>query len=66
MVIEKYANKALNQFGFKIYHSGNGSGSGGGLSVKSNMTCHKCGKNGCIQKYCRSNENFSSGKPTKK
>ena len=30
------------------------------------MTCHKCGKKGHINKYCRSKGNDSSGNPPKK
>ena len=46
--------------------SGNGSGSGKGSTARSDIPCHKCGKNGHIQKDCRSKGNGSSGNPPKK
>ena len=65
MVIGELVNKALEQVGFKIHCSGNGSGSGGGSSDKSNVTSHKCVKKGHIQKYYRSKRTRSSGNPPK-
>ena len=44
MAIEWLTNKDFKQVDIKIRHSVNASGSGGGSSVKSNVTCHKCGK----------------------
>ena len=61
--IEKLINKALNHVDFKICRSGNGSGSGRGSSARSDITDHKCGKNGHIQKDCRSKGNVSGGNP---
>ena len=66
MAIEQSINKALKQVDFKICRNGNGSGSGKGSSARSDITCHKCGKRGHIQKYCRSKGNGSSGNPLKK
>ena len=66
MDIEHSVNKDLNQVDFKIHRSVNCSVSGGGSSVKSNVTCHKCGKKGHIHKYCRSKVNGSGGNPHKK
>ena len=65
MSIEHLVKKYLNQVDFRIPCSVNGSGSGGGPSVKSNMTCHKSGKKGHIQKEYRSKETGSSGNPPK-
>ena len=50
--IEQSINKALKQVDFKNRHSANGGGSGKGSSVRSDITCHKCGKKGHIQKDC--------------
>ena len=61
MATDQLVNKALKQIDFKIRHNGNGSGSGGESSIKSNLSCHKCGKKGHIKKYCRSKGNGSSG-----
>ena len=66
VAIEQSINKALNQVDFKSRRSGNGSGSGRGSSARSDITCHKCGKNGHIQKDCRSTVNGSSGNTPKK
>ena len=66
MIIEQSVKKDVNQVDFKIHRSGNGSGSGGGSSVKSNVTCHKCGKKGHIHKYCRSKVTASSDNPHNK
>ena len=44
---------------------GNSSGSGGGSSSRSDMTCHKCGKNIHLKKDCRSKVNGSGGNPPK-
>ena len=66
MAIEQSINKALKQVAFKSQNSGNGSGSRRGSSTRSDKTCHKCGKRGHIQIYCRSKENGSSGKTPKK
>ena len=54
VAIEQPINKALNQVYLKSRRSGNGSGSGKGSSARSDITCHKCGKKGHIQKDCRS------------
>ena len=64
-VIEQSVNKALNQVDFKSRRIGNDIISRGGSSVKSNVTCHKCGKKIHINKYCRSKVNGSSGNPPK-
>ena len=56
--IEQSINKALKQVDFKSRRSGNGSGSGRGSTDRSYITCHKCGKEGQIQKYCRSTGKF--------
>ena len=58
-------NKALKQVDFKSRSSGNGSGSEKGSSARSDISCHKCGKNGHIQKDCRSKGNGSSGNSSK-
>ena len=50
MAVEKLINKASGQVYFKIHRSENGSGSGRGSSARSDITCHKCGKKGHIQK----------------
>ena len=63
MAINQSVNKALKQVDFKIHRSGNGSGSGGGSSIK---TCHKCVKRGHIKKDFRSKGNGSSGNPPNK
>ena len=64
--IEKSINKALKQVDFKSCRSGNGSGYGKGSSARSDITCHKCGKKGHIQKDCRSKGNGSSDNLPKK
>ena len=61
MTIEQSINKAVKKVDFKSHHSGNGSDSGGGSSVKSDVTCYKCGKKGHIKKYYSSKGNGSSG-----
>ena len=66
MTIEQLINKALKQVYFKRRRSGNISGSGRGSSARSDITCHKCGKKGYIQKDCRSKGNGSSGNSSKK
>ena len=66
MSIEQSINKALKQVGYKSRRSVNGSGSGKGSSARSDITCHKCGKKGHIQKDCRSKGNVSSGNSLKK
>ena len=48
VAIEQSINKALKQVYFKSRRSGNDSGSGRGSSVRSDRTCHKCGKKGHI------------------
>ena len=65
MTIEQSINKSLKQVDFNSRRSVNCSGSEIGLSTKSYITCHKCGKKGHIQKDCRSNGNGSSGKSPK-
>ena len=65
MDIEQSINKALKQVDFKSRRSGNDSGSGRGSSARSDKTCHKSGKKGHIQKYCRSKGNGSSGNTPK-
>ena len=57
MAMEQSINKALKQVDFNIRHSENGSGSGIGSSARSDITCHKCGEKGHIQKDCRSKVN---------
>ena len=66
MAIEHSINKDLNQVDFKSLRSGNGTGSVRSSSASSDITCHKCGKKGHIQKDCRSKGNGSSGTPHKK
>ena len=66
MAIEQSINKALKQVDFKSRRSGNVSGSGKGSSARSDITCHKCGKKGHIQKDGRSKVNGSSGNSSKK
>ena len=61
MKIEKSINKFLNQVYFKILHSGNVNGPDGGLSVRSDVTCHKCVKKIHIKRCCKSNVNGSIG-----
>ena len=65
VAIGQLVNKALKQVDFKIPRSVNVSGSGGGTSVKSNLTCHKCDKKVYIHKYCRSKGTGYSGNPPK-
>ena len=65
VAIEQLIDKALTQIGFKSRRSGNGSGSGGGSYVRSDMNCHKCGKKIHINKDCRSNVNGSGGNSPK-
>ena len=65
MAIGKLFNKALKKDDFNICRSVNGSGSVGRSSVRSNVTCHKCGKKVHIHKYCRSKGTGSSGDPPK-
>ena len=66
VVIGRSINKTLKQVNFKSRSSGNGSGSRKGSSARSDITCHKCGKKGHIQKDCRSKGNGSSGNSSKK
>ena len=66
MAIEQSINKALKQVDFKNQHSGNGSGSGRGSSVRLDTICHKCGKKGHMKKDCRSTGYGSSGDIPKK
>ena len=67
MDIEQYINKVLKQVDFRIRRSGNGSGSGRGLSARSvNGTCHKCGKKVHIKKDCSSTGYVYSGNTPKK
>ena len=64
--IEQSINKALKQVDFRSRRSGNCSGYGKGSSTRSDITCHKCGKKGHIQKDCKSKVNGSSGNTPKK
>ena len=66
MAIVHYINKALKQVDFKSRRSGNNSGSVIGSSARSDITCHNCGKEGHIQKDCRSTGNGYSGNTPKK
>ena len=66
VVIKKFINKDLNMVYFKSCRSVNGSGSGGGSSDMSDMTCHKCGKRFYINKDYRSKGNGSGGNQPKK
>ena len=66
VVIEQSIKKALKKVDFNSRHSVNVSGSGGGLSTKSNTTCHKFGKKGHLNKDYRSKVNGSVGNPPKK
>ena len=66
MAIEKSIKKALKQVDFKSRRSVNGSGSRRGSSVRSDITCHKCGKHGHIYKDYRSKGNGSSDNTPKK
>ena len=50
----------------KSRSSGNSSGSGRGSSSRSDITFHKCGKKGHIQKYCRSTGHGSKCNTPKK
>ena len=54
MVIDKAANKDLNQVDVKKLNIGNGNGSGGGSCTRSNVICHTCGNKGPLQKDCKS------------
>ena len=63
MAIEQLVNKALNQVDFKSHCIGNGSGSGGGSSIKLDVTYHKCGKKVHIKKDCKSKVTRYSGNP---
>ena len=66
MAIYQSTNNDLKLSYFKIRCSGNVSGSGWGSYIKSNVTCHKCGKKGHIQEDCRSTGTGFSGNPPKK
>ena len=66
MVIGNSVNKALKKSVLKSLNSGNGGDFGGGLSTRSNMICHKCGKKGHFWKDCRSKGNGSNGNPPQK
>ena len=66
VAIGKTINTALKQVDLKSRRRGNGSGSGRGSSARSDITCHKCGKQGHIQIDCRSKVNGSSGNSPKK
>ena len=66
MAIDQLEKKYLKQVEFKSHHSVNCSGSGGGSSARSNVTCHKCVKNCHIYKDIKSMGTGSSGNPTKK
>ena len=66
MAIEQSINKSLKQVDFKSRRSGNSSGSGRRSSAGSDITCHKCGKKGHIQKDCRSKANGYNGNTPKK
>ena len=66
VAVEQSVNKVLKQVDFNIRLNGNGIGSGEGSYVKSNMTCHKCGKKVHKQKDFRSKVNGSGGNPHKK
>ena len=66
MSIGKLIKNDLKQVDFKSRHSGNISGSGIRSSASSDITCHKCGKKGHIQKDCRSKANGSNGNSSKK
>ena len=65
VAIGQSINKALKKVYFKSRHSGNVSGSRRGSSAKSDITFHKWGKKGHIQKDCRSKVNCSSGNSPK-
>ena len=66
VAIEQLINKALKQVDFKSRRSGNSSGSGRGSFSRSDITCHKCGKKGHIQKDCKSKANGSNSNTPKK
>ena len=66
VAIEQSINKALKQVDFKSCRSGNDSRSGRSSSVRSDKTCHKCGKKGHTQKDCKSKANGSRGNTPKK
>ena len=66
MAIVHSVNKALKQVDFKSRRSGSISGSGIGSYTRSDITCHKCGKKGHLNKYRRSTGNESSGNSPKK
>ena len=66
MAIDQSINKSLKQVDFKNCRSVNGSGSGKGSSARSDITCHKGGNKGHIQKYCMTKGNGSSGNSSKK
>ena len=66
MAIQYSNNKAMKQVDLKNYRSGDGSGSRGGSSSRSDMTCNKCFKKGHTKKDCRSKGNGSGGNPPKK
>ena len=57
MTIDQSINNYLKQVDFKSLRSVNGSEYGGGLSSRSEMTCHKCGKTGRLKKDCKSKVN---------
>ena len=58
--LREYSNSVNSkQVDFKSRRNGNGSGSVKGSFAKSDGKCHKCGKNGHIQKDCKSKGNGS-------
>ena len=66
MVIEQLINKDLKKVDSKRRRGVNGSGSGGGPSARSDMTCQKCVKKVHLKKDLRSKGNGSSGDPPNK
>ena len=61
MEIEQTVNNIINKVYLKIYHSGKGNDSDGGLPTKSDVICCKCGKKGHIQRYCKPNKMVPMG-----
>ena len=66
VAIEHSIKNSFKKVDIRSRRSVNGSGSGRGSSARSDITCHKCGKKGHIQKDCRSKGNGYSGNTPKK
>ena len=61
MSIYHPVNKYFNMFDFNILHGVNGNDPGGGISTRSDVTCHKCDKKGHTQRDFKPNKNGFGG-----